>query len=129
MKQASFNRRIDIVKRDTNNMFDRPALGDDLGCCPSGPVFDGLFPRPVGHIATETNMLSKSSTLTRAMTRTSCTDGSLSASLIVQTTVWAGKSMLLIQNKRISFLPASDLRARRQVLLFLDQIKREKGVW
>ena len=120
---------IDIVKRDTNNMFDRPALGDDLGCCPSGPVFDGLFPRPVGHIAIETNMLSKSSTLTRAMTRTSCTDGSLSASLIVQTLVWAGKSMLLIQDKRISFLPASDLRAGRQVLLFLDQIKREKGVW
>ena len=95
---------IDIVKRDTNNMFDRPALGDDLGCCPSGPVFDGLFPRPVGHIAIETNMLSKSSTLTRAMTRASCTDGSLSASLIVQTTVWAGKSMLLIQDKEDQFL-------------------------
>ena len=95
---------IDIVKRDTNNMFDRPALGDDLGCCPFGPVFDGLFPRPVGHIAIETNMLSKSSTLTRAMTRASCTDGSLSASLIVQTTVWAGKSMLLIQDKEDQFL-------------------------
>ena len=120
---------IDIVKRDTNNMFDRPALGDDLSCCPFGPVFEGLFPRPLRHIATETNMLSKSSTLTRAMTRTSCTDGSLSASLIVQTTVWAGKSMLLMQNKRVSFLPASDFRAGRQVLLFLDQIKREKGVW
>ena len=84
-------RRIDIVKRDTNNMFDRTALGDDLSCCPSGPVFDGLFPRSFRHIAAETNMLSKSSTLTRAMTRASCTDGSLSASLIVQTTVWAGK--------------------------------------
>ena len=38
------------------------------------------------------------------MTRTSCTDGSLSASLIVQTTVWAGKSMLLIQDKEDQFL-------------------------
>ena len=61
-------RRIDIVKRDTNNMFDRTALGDDLSCCPSGPVFDGLFPRSFRHIAAETNMLSKSSTLTRAVT-------------------------------------------------------------
>ncbi|WP_276155755.1 MULTISPECIES: hypothetical protein, partial [unclassified Sulfitobacter] len=65
-------------------MFDLTALGDDLSCCPSGPVFDGLFPRSFRHIAAETNMLSKSSTLTRAMTRASCTDGSLSASLIVQ---------------------------------------------
>ena len=42
---------------------------------------------------------------------------------------WAGKSMLLNRNKDEQFLTSFCLSRRTQVLLFLDQIKREKGVW
>ena len=60
---------------------------------------------------------------------TSCTDGQLSTSLVVQTIVWAGKSMLLNRNKDAQFLTSFCVSRETQVLLFLDQIKREKGVW
>jgi hypothetical protein len=42
---------------------------------------------------------------------------------------WAGKSMLLIWNKVEQFLTSFCSSRGTQVLLFLDQIKREKGVW
>lgn len=51
------------------------------------PAFNGLFPRSIRRIATERDVLSKSSTLTRVVTPTSCTEGRLDALLAVQSTV------------------------------------------
>jgi len=47
------------------------------------PAFNGLFPRSFERIATERDVLSKSSTLTRDMTPASCTEGRLYACLAV----------------------------------------------
>ena len=64
-------------------------------------------------------ILSKSSTLTKLLSRTgraACSGGNAGA----------GNVMLLVQIKG-ELLPASLLR--QPACLFLDQIKREKGVW
>ena len=92
-------------------------------------MFNGLFPRSVKHIATETNVLSKSSTLTRGMTVFARTADTYLHASLSGFNIQAGKSMLLNQDKDLQFLTSFYGSRRAQVLLFLDQIKREKGVW
>ena len=88
-----------------------------------------LFPRPSLSMPAETNVLSKSSTLTRDMTLLARTAGSYLHVSLSNLNDWAGKSMLLNQNKGLQFLTSFCGSRGTQVLLFLDQIKREKGVW
>ena len=92
-------------------------------------AFERLFPRSILCMPAEKNVLSKSSTLTRGMTLLARTAGSYLHTSLSTLREWAGKSMLLIWNKVEQFLTSFCSSRMTQVLLFLDQIKREKGVW
>ena len=73
--------------------------------------------------------LSKSSTLTRTTWLTSRTDGRPMALFIVWFQEPGGKKYAFDTGMKVTVSYQLLSPRRTQVLLFLDQIKREKGVW